>query len=121
MTDSAQLNKQSIEPDDVALEDDIVALTDQRDNERHEIATEGQIKLGNGFKIPVRVLDMSHSGARLRLSQFVILPNEFDLEIFSPDRRKLKITTSSRQWQRQGVCGVKFLRSRTELLPDGAF
>lgn len=95
--------------------------TDQRECERHEISTDGQIKFGNGFKVPIKVLDMSRSGARLRLQQFVVLPNDFEVEIYSPDRRKLKITTSSRQWQRQDVCGVKFLISRTELMPEGAY
>ena len=89
---------------------------DQRRHDRHEISTDGQIKFGNGFKVPVKVIDMSRSGARLRLTQFIVLPNEFDVEIYSPDRRKLKITTSARQWQRQNECGVKFLTSRTELI-----
>lgn len=106
---------------DNELSADIDLSAEQRRNDRHQIVTDGQIKLGNGFKIPIRVIDMSRSGARLRMSQFVVLPNEFDVEIFSPDRRKLKITTSSRQWQRQNECGVKFLRSRTEMLPEGSY
>lgn len=96
-------------------------LADHRDHDRHEISTDGQIKLSNGFKIPIRVIDMSRSGARLRMKQFVVLPNEFEVEIFSPDRRKIKLTTSSRQWQRQSECGVKFLTSRTVLAPEGAY
>lgn len=88
----------------------------QRVDERHELQTDGQLTLPNGFKIPIRVVDMSRSGARLHLLSYVVLPNEFEVEIFSPDRTKLKITTSSRQWQRQNECGVKFLTARTELL-----
>lgn len=94
---------------------------DQRVHDRHDISTDGQIKFGNGFKVQIKVVDMSRSGARLRLMQYFVLPNEFDVEIFSPDRRKLKIATCSRQWQRQGECGVKFLTSRTELTPEGCY
>jgi len=101
--------------------DDVDMLSEQREFDRHEIATEGQIKLTNGFKIPVKVSDMSRSGARLRMKQFVVLPNEFEVEIFSPDRTKLKLTKSSRQWQRHAECGVKFLTARTILSPDGAY
>ena len=104
---------------DAEFESEIEALADQRGHDRLEISTDGQLKLGNGFKIPIRVVDMSRSGARLRLAKFVVLPNEFDVEIISPDRRKLKISTASRQWQRQSECGVKFLSSRTELYPEG--
>ena len=106
---------------DAEFTEDINLLAEQRKHDRHEITTDGQIKLSNGFKIPIRVIDMSRSGARLKMAQFVVLPNEFDAEIFSPDRRKLKIVTAARQWQRQNECGIKFLTSRTELTPEGAF
>ena len=106
---------------DADFTDEVNLSAEQRGDDRHEITTDGQIKLQNGFKIPIRVIDMSRSGARIRMSQFVVLPNEFDVEIYSPDRRKLKITTSARQWQRQNECGVKFLRSRTEMMPEGSF
>ena len=118
---------QSVETDLIAEDnfdsefDGVDTETDQRRYDRHEISTDGFLKFSNGFKVAVKVLDMSRSGARLRLKQFVVLPNEFEVEIFSPDRRKLKITTSSRQWQRQDECGVKFLTSRTELMPEGAY
>ena len=101
--------------------EDVNLLAEQRQHDRHEIATDGQIILSNGFKIPIRVIDMSRSGAKLRMAQFVVLPNEFRAEIFSPDRRKLKLVTAARQWQRQNECGVKFLNSRTELMPEGSF
>ena len=94
---------------------------EQRTHDRHGIETEGQLKLSNGFKIPFRVIDMSRSGARIALKQFVILPNDFQVEIFSPDRRKLKTAKVSRQWQRQNECGVKFLSTRTELMPEGSY
>ena len=106
---------------DLEFAEDVDLSAEQRRDDRHEITTDGQIILGNGFKIPIRVLDMSRSGARLRMAQFVVLPNEFDAEIFSPDRRKLKRVAASRQWQRQNECGVKFLSSRTELMPKGVF
>lgn len=106
---------------DAEFADEVNLTAEQRVHDRHEIATEGQIKLANGFRIPIRVIDMSRSGAKLRMAQFVVLPNDFEVEIFSPDRRKLKITVSSRQWQRQNECGVKFLSSRTELMPEGAY
>ena len=96
--------------------DEANLLIEQREHDRHNISTDGQIILATGFKIPIKVLDMSRSGARLFMTQFVVLPNEFDIEIYSPDRRKLKITTSARQWQRQNECGVKFLSSRTETI-----
>ena len=96
--------------------DEANLLIEQREHDRHNISTDGQIILATGFKIPIKVLDMSRSGARLCMTQFVVLPNEFDIEIYSPDRRKLKITTSARQWQRQNECGVKFLSSRTETI-----
>lgn len=104
---------------DEEFEGEIEALSDQRAHDRHQVSTDGQIKLGNGFKIPIRVVDMSRSGARLRMSQFVVLPNEFEVEIISPDRCKLKISTCARQWQRQSECGVKFLSSHTEHFPEG--
>lgn len=121
MTEDANVNTDPEDAFDAEFEDDVNLSAEQREHDRHEITTDGQIKLSNGFKIPIRVLDMSRSGAKLRMTQFVVLPNEFDVEIYSPDRRKLKITKSARQWQRQNECGVKFLRSRTELLPEGAY
>lgn len=87
-------------------------VEDQRGHDRHEIMTDGQIVLPNGFKIDIRVVDMSRTGARLRMLTHVVLPPKFDVEIFSPDRMKLKVTTSERQWQRLNLCGVKFLQSR---------
>lgn len=108
---TANINIQNTEVDGTE-----VLSSEHRTDTRHEIATDGQIILPNGFKVPIRVVDMSRSGARLRLTQFVVLPNEFGVEIYSPDRAKLKITTSARQWQRQNECGVKFLCARTELL-----
>lgn len=89
---------------------------ENRRHDRHEITTDGQIRLHNGFKIPIRVLDMSRTGAKLKMDRYVVLPAEFDVEIYSPDGTKLKITTSTRQWQKQNECGVKFLSSRTEVV-----
>jgi len=89
---------------------------ENRRHDRHEITTDGQIRLQNGFKIPIRVLDISRTGAKLKMDRYVVLPTEFDVEIYSPDGTKLKITSSKRQWQKQNECGVKFLSSRTEVV-----
>ena len=121
MSEQANDPHQSEADFDVEFSEDVDLLAEQRQHDRHEITTDGQIILSNGFKIPIRVIDMSRSGAKLRMAQFVVLPNEFDAEIFSPDRRKLKIITAARQWQRQNECGIKFLTSRTELMPEGSF
>jgi len=102
------------------IEDTAIGHEDMSDenrrHDRHEITTDGQIRLQNGFKIPIRVLDMSRTGAKLKMDRYVVLPTEFDVEIYSPDGTKLKITTSTRQWQKQNECGVKFLSSRTEVI-----
>ena len=112
---------QSDDEFDLEYAENVDLLAEQRQHDRHEIATDGQIILSNGFKIPIRVVDMSRSGAKLRMTQFVVLPNQFEAEIYSPDRRKLKFVTAARQWQRQNECGIKFLNSRTELTPPGSF
>ncbi len=86
---------------------------DLREHDRVDIHTDGRIILPNGFIIPIAIKDMSRRGARVNLKNYMILPERFTVEIFSPDRTKLKTCNSTRQWQKRNDAGVHFIDSRT--------
>ncbi|MEE9380407.1 MAG: hypothetical protein V3V03_03295 [Hyphomonadaceae bacterium] len=90
-------------------------MTDElRTHDRTDLHTDGLILLPNGFRIPIAIKDMSKRGAKVNLKTYMILPDKFAVQIYSPDRRKLKHCNCTRQWQRRNDAGVHFLDSRTE-------
>lgn len=91
---------------------------DKRRQDRMALGTRGQILLNNGNKIPVSIKDMSSRGAKLILDQYVVVPDDFTVEIFSPDGTKVKRCRCTRQWQKLGEVGVHFLDSKTEPVPQ---
>lgn len=86
---------------------------EKRTENRSDIFTDGRILLASGFKIDVHVLDLSTRGARLRLDAVFVLPDQFTVEIYCPDRTKMKVCKASRRWQEHKLAGVKFHSART--------
>ncbi len=89
---------------------------DSRSEARRDIFTDGRILLASGFKVDVHVLDLSTRGARLRLDTVFVLPDQFTVEIYCPDRTKMKVCKASRRWQEHKLAGVRFLSARTVTL-----
>ncbi len=90
--------------------------TENRKLHRHEVATRGRVALPNGFKFDMTVRDFSRRGARLSAKRFVVLPDHFTVEMYSPDERRLKRCEAQRRWQKGHALGVQFLSSSVETI-----
>ena len=90
--------------------------SEQRRADRLPMKTDGRIVMASGFKLPFNVIDISPRGAKIKLTQYVVMPDTFVIEIFSPDRTKLKRANAHRQWQRNSDVGVRFKDAVTESL-----
>lgn len=91
-------------------------MEEHREHVRFQVNTTGTLILENGFKISFVVKDMSQRGAKLLLSASTVLPENFTIEIVSPDMQKIKKCKAKKQWQRGPLLGVRLLSSQTILL-----
>ncbi|MEM5517633.1 PilZ domain-containing protein [Henriciella sp. AS95] len=88
-------------------------MEEHREYVRFQVNTSGTLILENGFKISFVVKDLSQRGAKLLLSNSVVVPENFVIEIVSPDRQKIKKCKAIKQWQRGPLLGVRLLSSET--------
>jgi hypothetical protein len=77
---------------------------DRRNARRHRVFKEGRIVLGDSSVINCIIRDLSYSGARLKLSVSMALPDTFDLLIVSEGL----LFPSRRVWRRGDHVGISF-------------
>lgn len=89
-----------------------VINADRRITPRYDMATDGQVVMMSGARVPFKIVNISQRGAQLRLEKMVVLNSEFMVDVFSPCRTKVKRCDARRTWQKHGLVGVKFITSR---------
>ena len=81
---------------------------DHRDSPRHRVLQRGNIVFRNGHSaIACVILDLSTGGARLRVGEWLALPDRFELRIENGPARDAEVRYRARE-----MTGVRFVDDR---------
>ena len=80
-------------------------MTDHRQHPRAHVLRRGRIVFRRGYSsLDCVVLDLSPSGARLKVDEWLALPDRFELRIENGPRREAEVRFRARE-----ITGVRFL------------
>ncbi len=82
----------------------------KRGSPRHRVLKGGRITFNENYSsFEVLIRDMSDHGARLKLDDPWIVPNNFNLVILNPNTGVSETRPCERRWQRGVMVGLRFL------------